>query len=945
MREDVFHAAIVQHRIPWAGEVLLKEMWRRDLSKLARPAGGCVDHRMSRKMGRRIALSGRNIASPVSELYERDPTVLGYWHQPFEHEWKTYDSNGRATGRKHHHPMFVVLRASGFSVIDFFNDSELLKRFGAGQDYVLDDATQDWRWLTAEQEYDKINLAYEVHSVASIPYVLLDNVNDLDRYHRDDSAPLSPDECSRVLAAFESVGFMTIRECVDGHGFQGDTIRKAIDSGLVAFDLINERLNSAESVVFRDYDLLEAWRSSQDPPKTLPLPGNGIVESGDHLRYQGKSYIAHVFGDQVILQGQGSNALCVGIDEASQLKSFNQDIRLDGSVEPRLRAEFFKLSDSERKRGIARLQYLEGKLDTGLRPCKRTAQRWRALIKTAHTRPRKIVALGTDRRPGNREPRFTEKHEDLARDVIHEVFDGTPSATKAATYRVYLNRCREQGIEPMCRPAFEIRVDIHSVSVNKLGKRANYKVASLRAGIRLHNSPHGGLPHQLCHIDHTQADVEVIHPFTRKNLGRPWLTLVWEPATKQARAMYMSFRAPNTASCLMAIRDYARRWPCIAKEYVVDRATDLSTESVHELKDALGCKIRQRKGTDPRSGSPIESQNSAREKEVDMQMHGNTSHLKSARLYTGKTSPKDDAEWTFPGLYRAYEEYFFHFRTKINIDVDLGMTPEAYELHQGKYCGVENFIPAEYDFDLLVLTAPLIGSGERKIQQSGIWVLGEYYTNNAIFRAKTGTFVPVRAEPQCAAVIYVYIEEEWKVAYSRNPDLRHFTSYELSIADRQNYTLTVAEHNRARLLASAVSFQDKLLRAEEWDERLAIRIRCMEESTLLDSLGLGVELDEETHQIRYGVVKPLMDINNGDRVEPCRTEAAVLEAASTPITPTHATLTSSSEPFSAEEIVTQSRESNPSSTRKLTEVFKKGGVRNDFPAVTPEAWRRTNFYR
>lgn len=142
MRDEVFQAALVQHRIPWAGELLLKEMWDRDPAKLSRPAKGCVDHRMSRKMGRRIVLSGRNIASPVSELYEHDPAVLGHWHQPFEYEWGTHDSNGRATGRKLHGPMFVVLRASGFSVTDFHNDSELLKRSGTGHDYVLDTVTQ-----------------------------------------------------------------------------------------------------------------------------------------------------------------------------------------------------------------------------------------------------------------------------------------------------------------------------------------------------------------------------------------------------------------------------------------------------------------------------------------------------------------------------------------------------------------------------------------------------------------------------------------------------------------------------------------------------------------------------------------------------------------------------------------------------------------------------------
>lgn len=274
MREEVFQAAIVQQRIPLVGQVLLKEMWSRDVAKLSKSACGRGGQHTSRKMGRRIEPGRWSTERLLSELYERDPTVLGYWYSPFEYVWRTYDSNGRPTGRRQHHPMFTVLRAAGFSVVDFHSGSEIFRRWEADRYYVLDPVTHEWRWLTAEQEYSKVKLAYEVRSMGSVPRVLLDNAKDLDRYHHDNSIPLSPDECSRVLAAFKSVGFMTIRECIDGHGLQAETVRKAVDSGLVAFDLINDRLDSTESIVFRDYDLLEAWRSLRNPGKALLLPGN-----------------------------------------------------------------------------------------------------------------------------------------------------------------------------------------------------------------------------------------------------------------------------------------------------------------------------------------------------------------------------------------------------------------------------------------------------------------------------------------------------------------------------------------------------------------------------------------------------------------------------------------------------------------------------------------------
>ncbi|WP_432260828.1 hypothetical protein [Cupriavidus sp. TMH.W2] len=100
------------------------------MAKLSGAPGGCVDHWTSGAMDGRIALTGW----PGSEFFEGNAAVHGYWHQLFATEWHMSGRNSRLSGSKHHQPMLVVGRESGFDVFEFRSDSEHLKQSEAGQD-------------------------------------------------------------------------------------------------------------------------------------------------------------------------------------------------------------------------------------------------------------------------------------------------------------------------------------------------------------------------------------------------------------------------------------------------------------------------------------------------------------------------------------------------------------------------------------------------------------------------------------------------------------------------------------------------------------------------------------------------------------------------------------------------------------------------------------------
>jgi putative transposase len=60
-------------------------------------------------------------------------------------------------------------------------------------------------------------------------------------------------------------------------------------------------------------------------------------------------------------------------------------------------------------------------------------------------------------------------------------------------------------------------------------------------------------PLELFQIDHTLADVVLVDEVERRPIGRPWLTLVIDVATRAIAGFYLSLDAPSATSVALAI--------------------------------------------------------------------------------------------------------------------------------------------------------------------------------------------------------------------------------------------------------------------------------------------------------------------------------------------------------------------------------------------------------
>ncbi len=62
-----------------------------------------------------------------------------------------------------------------------------------------------------------------------------------------------------------------------------------------------------------------------------------------------------------------------------------------------------------------------------------------------------------------------------------------------------------------------------------------------------------GIPLEIVQIDHTQADVFVVDDIHRKPIGRPWLSVAIDVATRCVVAIYLSMERPNAATVALLL--------------------------------------------------------------------------------------------------------------------------------------------------------------------------------------------------------------------------------------------------------------------------------------------------------------------------------------------------------------------------------------------------------
>jgi putative transposase len=168
--------------------------------------------------------------------------------------------------------------------------------------------------------------------------------------------------------------------------------------------------------------------------------------------------------------------------------------------------------------------------------------------------------------------RLSATREAIATRCIEQCFLRRPRATVTLVMEEVERQCRAAGVKVVSRKAIDIRIaalDPRAVTSRRHGNKA----------ARTAFGPVGGYydirsPLDVMQIDHTRVDVIVVSEITRKPLGRPWITLSIDVATRVVMGMFISFDAPSVTSVCLALTH-----ACLPKtRWLADRHIDAEWE-------------------------------------------------------------------------------------------------------------------------------------------------------------------------------------------------------------------------------------------------------------------------------------------------------------------------------------------------------------------------------
>jgi hypothetical protein len=143
------------------------------------------------------------------------------------------------------------------------------------------------------------------------------------------------------------------------------------------------------------------------------------------------------------------------------------------------------------------------------------------------------------RNRGNRQARIAERPRALMAQFIEKDYETLKQKSKYASWIALRLACEREGMVPPSYRAFLRSVKLRSLftqTLRRKGRRAAYRHEPQFWDLEMKTPRHGDRPFEICHIDHTELDIEIRCSVTGRSLGRPWLTLLVDAFSRRTLA-------------------------------------------------------------------------------------------------------------------------------------------------------------------------------------------------------------------------------------------------------------------------------------------------------------------------------------------------------------------------------------------------------------------------
>lgn len=732
----------------------------------------------SKKMGQYIQWESRTVEGPAVYMMENDPDVLEFYDQPNKINIQYTDSKGRKRAFLYT-PDFFVIRENEAGWEEWKTEEELNVISLKHPWRYVKESDGNWSCPPGEEIAKQHGLFFKVRTDKEINWTLIRNFNFLDSFLRNiDEVDVEPCILERLKKRiFKNPSIKLIKLLEESNNeFSADDIYIAIIKGLVYTNLNDSLLVKPEKVsMFLSTEHYQMYKNLIICKTNAPTSSAVTLKTNEQLLWDESIWTVINVGKQKITLLSPERALIeLPRDAIQELVIQNKIQPLSDQVSNRSDDKISELlasaSEEDYKVANYRLGYIriynEGKLSEN-DPSARTIRDWIKKFREAENLYGNgyLGLLPNHKNKGNRVQRLNNQVKALMMKIIEDEYESKVQKNKSVVYGELKNRCEELGLNAPSYVTFSSYINKRpreqKVMARK-GKRAAYQEKTFYWDLNSKTPRHGDFAFNICHLDHTELDIELVCSQTGKNLGRPYLSLMTDAFTRRILAFYISFESPSYRSCMMVLRDCVRRYNRFPQSIVVDNGKEFHSVYFETLLAMYECEPRRRPAAQPRYGSLLERLFGTTNTMLIHNLQGNTKIMKDVRQVTNSVNPKNNATWTLEGLHNALEEYFFNLYENL-VHPSLGQSPKEVFAESLSTSGQRKHSIIPYDNNFEILTLPSTKTGVSKLQPSlGIKINYIYYWNDEFKNPEIEkTKLKVRYDPYNLGLAYAYVNKRW----------------------------------------------------------------------------------------------------------------------------------------------------------------------------------------
>lgn len=726
LNPETLEAWCNQIGVPRHGRVLIDRI---RTSNPARRVGGGrsnVSGRYpSRKMGVTIQFESHRVELAGIYEMEYDPEVLEFLDQPIQIKLNYEGTGGKRLGILHT-PDFFVIRRTAAGWEEWKTEEELLhlaerspNRYRAAED-------GQWGCPPGEAYAKDFGFYYRVRSSREINWVYQQNVEFLEDYLRSDlSVPPEAQEQVRAIISVNSGIPLSdlFRETADT--VTRDDIFAMVALGHLDVDLAAARLTEPEQVYVR----VNRWEGALCTPDSNALSPNAALAKGPDRFLHPAPAVAGLLPQMGPAQSAEANR------RLRLIRAYQAREPLEENVPARtVRHWLHRYRQAEALQG-------EGYL---------------GLLPRFHN-------------CGNRNRKLPEKTTALMSEIIGTEYEALKQKSRFHVYGALIRACESAGTVAPSYKTFCMTINRRLQSelvFKRRGRRAAYQMEPPYLELHITTPRHGDRPFHICHIDHTELDLEILCSSTGRNLGRPWLTIFMDAFSRRVLALFLTFDPPSYRSCMMVLRECVRRHGRLPQIVVVDGGSEFESVYFETLLARYECTKKTRPPAKPRFGSVCERLFGT-STQLIYSLAGNTQITKNVRQVTVSVDPKNHAVWTLESLHNRLSEWAYEFYDT-TMHPALGQSPRDSFALGLQRSGNRLHRQIRYDDEFRMMTLPTTAKGTALvIPGKGVKINHLHYWTT-VFRdpAIERISVPVRYDPYDAGTAYAYVGNYWISCYS-----------------------------------------------------------------------------------------------------------------------------------------------------------------------------------